>query len=291
MSYTELGTQAIARKLYRFERAAELLPGPAAITDAHVARYHRDGFLAVASVFNSGEVETAKAALAHIITASTNVEGAGVQFEPGTELSRLKSVEERELYVRKVWRFVAHEPRLRAAAENTYLLAVCRRLLGVEVNLLQDMALLKPARRGSEKPWHQDAAYFHYEPVDGVIGTWTALDPATAENGCMHVIPGSHRAGPQAHYHDRDCQLPDEAVAVEADVMAPLPPGATLFFNALLHHGTPPNQSDARRWALQFHYAGTHCRKIDAARHGEMFHDPAGYAGCAPGRPIAQRAG
>ena len=274
-----LSPQEIARQLYRFDRVAEILPGPDAITDEHVARYHRDGFLAVASVYTLTEVESAKAALADLIDGKAGPEYKGVQFEPGVDVSGLRG-EERELYVRKVMRFVDYEPRLRAMADNARLLAVCRRLVGADISLSQDQALLKPANHGSEKPWHQDAAYFLLEPAEGVVGTWTALDSATAENGCMHFIPGSHRAGLIAHRHVRDCQLPDETVAVDEDVMAPLPPGGTLFFNALVHHGTPPNQSPARRRALQFHYAAAHCRKIDRERHHELFQDGTGHAGC-----------
>ncbi|HTU25310.1 MAG TPA: phytanoyl-CoA dioxygenase family protein, partial [Pirellulales bacterium] len=97
------------------------------------------------------------------------------------------------------------------------------------------------------------------------------------------------------HYHDRDCQLPDETVEVERDVMVPLAPGGVLLFSGLLHHATPPNRSPARRRALQFHYASVDCRRIDAARHAEYFFDGRGYAACAvahtglPYRPITQR--
>jgi phytanoyl-CoA hydroxylase len=138
-------------------------------------------------------------------------------------------------------------------------------------------------------------AYFLLDPPDGVLGTWIALDEATAENGCMHVIPGSHREGPRPHYHDRDCQLPDEDVRVDRDVMIPLAPGGVLFFHSLLHHGTPPNHSASRRRALQFHFASVHCRKMDAAGHAELFADRLGAAGCVghltgkPDRPIAEK--
>ena len=56
------------------------------------------------------------------------------------------------------------------------------------------MALLKPPR-GREKPWHQDHAYFNLPLDTPIVGVWIALDEATPENGCMHVIPGSHREG------------------------------------------------------------------------------------------------
>ena len=167
---------------------------------------------------------------------------------------------------------------------------------GDEIAMIQDMALLKPPHVGREKPWHQDTAYFAMEPLELILGTWTAVDEATVENGCMHVIPGSHHGGPKAHYHDRDCQLPDEIVDVRRSLTVPLKPGGTLFFSGLLHHGTPPNRSAARRRALQFHFASTRCRKVELDQHAEHFHDAKGYAACAgwgteqAPRPIADRA-
>ena len=146
-------------------------------------------------------------------------------------------------------------------SEHAVLVAIVEKLIGSKAKMFQDMALLKPPRIGREKPWHQDMAYFPLSPPEWIVGTWTALDRATAENGCLHVIPGSHHAGPRPHYHDRDCQLRDEDVAVEKDVIIPLAPGGVLFFSGLIHHGTPPNNSAARRRSIQFHYASINCKK------------------------------
>ena len=85
-------------------------------------------------------------------------------------------------------------------------------------------------------------------------GVWIALDEATYENGCMHVIPGSHNEGPIPHVRRRDWQICDSHVARARDVVVPLAPGSALFFDGLLHHGTPENRTATRRRALQFHY-------------------------------------
>jgi phytanoyl-CoA hydroxylase len=105
----------------------------------------------------------------------------------------------------------------------------------------------------------------------------------------MHVLPGTHRAGPVPHTHDRDCQIPDARVEVEKDVLVPLAPGGALFFSALLHHGTPPNDSPHRRWALQYHYAGVSCERMDRREHAALYFENDLYAGCrAPsGTPLA----
>ncbi len=89
--------------------------------------------------------------------------------------------------LRKVFGYREQDPRLAAITDHPRLAAWMADLLGPDAQCFQDMALLKPARVGSEKPWHQDAAYFDVLPADGVAGVWLALDPATVDNGCMQV--------------------------------------------------------------------------------------------------------
>lgn len=294
MSLTSLGNELIADRLYRSDRIHAALPHPESLTDESMDDFQKQGFIAVENVFTPQEVEIARQSLGFLIGGG-NPEYKGIQFEKGVRIEGL-SAEQREPYVRKVWRFVKYEPRLEALSRHQGLLSIVRRLIGTEVNLTQDMALLKPPRVGREKPWHQDTAYFDLEPLELILGAWIALDNATPENGCMHVIPASHIEGPRPHYHDRDCQLPDEEVRVERNVVVPLRPGGVLFFSGLLHHGTPPNSSALRRWAIQFHYASVNCRKMDAATRTKYFHDADGYAGCGAGktgeleiRPIAKK--
>lgn len=285
MSLTALGPSQIATKLYRYERIHTPIASPDLITEDHVREYHERGFIAVENVFTPEEVETYKAAIRDLI-----IEGNPriIQLEEAGKDKQL-TPEQREAFVRKCMTFTEHEPRLKAMSVHPRLIGICERLVGEKIWLSQSMALLKPPHVGREKPWHQDMAYFHLNNPEKVIGTWTALDPATPENGCMHLIPGSHRQGPQPHYHDRDCQLADEAVDVDHDVVCPLKPGGVLFFSALIHHGTPPNQSSARRRAIQLHYAAESCKRITPEEHAEMFRDSVGYAGCAANRPITSR--
>ncbi len=277
-SNSDANAQTAAR-LYRDDRVHTPLPHPDAVDAAALERYRREGFIAVENVLSPEQVQAASEAVMFLVGGG-NPAFQGVEFERAAE-GRALTPEERESFVRKMMSFTEYDPRLKAMAENPVLLSIARRLIGTELKLLQEMALLKPARVGREKPWHQDTAYFLYEPLDMIIGTWTALDAATVENGCMHVIPGSHRDGPQPHYHVRDCQMADDTIQVQRDVAVPLQPGGVLFFSGLLHHGTPPNQSPQRRRALQFHYASVECRQITAQQHGELFKDQEGYAGCA----------
>ncbi len=156
-------------------------------------------------------------------------------------------------------------------AAHAGLLRTLEQMMGEAPELFQDMALVKPPRFGSEKPWHQDCAYFNVPFGTTVVGVWVALDEATPENGCLHIIPGSHNEGPRIHFKRRDWQICDTDVPVARDTMVPLKPGGCLFWHGLLHHGSPVNRSSARRRALQFHYKPGSCEEITTAERMAVY--------------------
>jgi phytanoyl-CoA hydroxylase len=296
MSLTSASPARIGRELYPAHFQHSPIAGPERFSEEDAGRFRHEGFITIEQLLAPDGVADAQQAVSDLI-AGRITEYKGLEYEKGIDVSAIDGAE-REPYVRKLWSFVAHCQRLNELAHLPRLLEILEGLIGSPVRLIQDMALLKPPHIGGEKPWHQDNAYFLMEPLEKVVGVWIALDRATIENGCMHVIPGSHRAGPRPHYHDRDCQLPDDAVEVSQDTTVPLDPGGALIFSSLLHHGTPPNTSADRRRALQFHYASIHCTRMSDARHQELFRDPAHpdkYTGCAtfqngvPGTKISER--
>jgi phytanoyl-CoA hydroxylase len=224
------------------------------IGPAEIERFRTDGYLAVRSAVSTDMTTAAIAGLRSLMMSPRS--GADLQFESWAA-DRVDDLdaEQRMDIVRKLMWFVDADERLGAVAGDKQLLAVIARLLGdAHVTMFQDMALLKPPGGGREKPWHQDKAYFNIDPSAPVVGVWIALDEATLDNGCMHVMPGSHREGPVIHFRRRDWQICDTDVNVGHDVAVPLPPGGALIFDGLLHHGTPANRTNTRRRALQFHY-------------------------------------
>lgn len=216
--------------------------------------YRALGFLAVSEGLTAPDVRRALDALSRLVLDPPSE--INIQFEQWAQdgLDDLPG-DERLDAVRRLMRFVGSSPDLQAVAYQPEILAVARRILGSDdIVLSQDMALLKPPGGGREKPWHQDKAFFNLDLDAPVVGVWIALDVATPENGCMHVIPGSHRDGPMPHFARRDWQICDSAVATARDVVVPLDSGGVLFFDGYLQHGTPANRTNSRRRALQFHY-------------------------------------
>ena len=201
-----------------------------------------------------------------------NADFRAIQFEPSlVKRKNEMAADERRDAIRKIFRFVDYEPRLNAIAEHAGLLGVLKQMMGEAPALFQDMALVKPPIFGSEKPWHQDCAYFNLPQGTTVVGVWIALDAATPENGCMHIIPSSHNEGPMVHFKRRDWQICDTHVPSARDTMVPLEPGGCLFWHGLLHHGSPANQSAQRRRALQFHYKPASCAEITTQERLEVY--------------------
>lgn len=268
--------EMINEMLYRHRGVHEPLPGPGHVDAAAVAAYRTEGFVAVADLLTGTQVQQASEAVMSIVFDPQTK--AKVQFTKAQ--AELRTEEERELAVRKVHQFVDCDETLRAIAFHPELLAIAEQLLGEKPVLVQDMAMLKPPTGGGEKPWHQDMAYGQLAYGKAVVGVWIALDEAGIDNGCMHVIPRSHREGATPHYAVRDWQLCDASVPVERDIAVPLKPGSALFFHGLLYHGTPNNMSAKRRRALQFHYACESASKLTPKEYKQMFTNELSGAEC-----------
>ncbi len=256
------GSELHAPELYQPGGLARQVPTLEDIGPAEIQFYRDHGYLAVKQAFAPGEVAAALDGLVDLI-AGRNPAFTGITFEAAAKdlLPRLDP-EQCQDAVRKIWKFTGYDARLKALSEHPRLLRTVRTLLGSpEIEMFQDMALVKPPHLGREKPWHQDHAYFDYPLGTPIAGVWIALDEATIANGCMQLLPGRHREGPIVHFKRRDWQICDNVTLGQRSVAAPLPPGGLLFFDGLLPHGTPHNSSSSRRRALQFHYAPAGVRK------------------------------
>ena len=121
-----------------------------------------------------------------------------------------------------------------------------------DARLYWEQAVAKPPQARTELPWHQDNGYTPLIPEE-YITCWLALDDATVDNGCIWVIPGSHRNGTVPHHagsgpfrvgHDGS----DDGIPV------PVSRGDVLVFSSLIMHRSGPNTTDRHRraWIIQF---------------------------------------
>ena len=146
------------------------------------------------------------------------------------------------------------------------VLDIVERLIGPDILLYNVTYIVKEAGAQSHVSWHQDLTYWGLSH-DDQVSMWLALSPATAESGCMRMIPGSHAGGRVDHEStdDRDNVLlqgqtvrgVDEASAV----MCPLEPGEASFHHGWTLHASMPNASADRRIGLNVQYLAAHVRQ------------------------------
>ena len=101
---------------------------------------------------------------------------------------------------------------------------ITRRYIGEDVSIFRAMFMNKPAEKGTILPWHQDVGVgwgVDYNPTTTV---WTAIDPATVANGCMQVVPGSHKHGviTEGHFPSAE-QLPNTRRRARKSTSKPRP--------------------------------------------------------------------
>lgn len=139
------------------------------------------------------------------------------------------------------------------------------RLIGRNVFSIHTMLINKPPNVDGRHPLHQDLLYFPFRPADLIVATWTALEPVTRDNGCLVVVPGSHRGellpheNPDweylnpAYFGVKGVDASTERVHLEMD------PGDTVFFHPLLIHGSGRNTTQGFRRAISAHYGSLDC--------------------------------
>jgi len=145
-------------------------------------------------------------------------------------------------------------------AQDPDILDMVADLIGDDIILWGCQVFCKPGLTGYETPWHQDGHYWPIRPL-ATCTVWVALDPSTCENGCLRVIPGSHRDGTlKQHLHeDREDlvladRTADDAFDAESAVDLELQPGQMSMHDVYMIHGAAANTSPQRRAGIAIRY-------------------------------------
>jgi ectoine hydroxylase-related dioxygenase (phytanoyl-CoA dioxygenase family) len=225
-------------------------PASSLISPEQSEQFHREGWCVVGSLFNTDEIDSIEAFFEQY-----KKNGAAVYDNN----SRFDDVDPRQRQVRAMHPH-RYSERAQHWALNSRVLEVLGVLLGRPALLAQTMYYFKPPG-ATGQGMHQDNFYLTAAPAT-CIAAWTAIDAATLENGCLYVVPGSHRHDihcPKAvpsetwnHYGDSHINpFPREVKPIPVEV----PRGATMFFGGQLIHGSGPNRTkDRSRRTFIGHY-------------------------------------
>jgi phytanoyl-CoA hydroxylase len=146
------------------------------------------------------------------------------------------------------------------------LLDIAELILGPDLACFTAHYVCKPPVDGQPVLWHQDGAFWKLVPMEA-LAVWVAIDPSTTENGCLRIIPGSHKVSidPPSPRTDVANMLQSETredlVRDWADrkgvVDIELAPGDVSIHHPNILHCSEPNTSSMRRCGLDIGYIPT----------------------------------
>lgn len=143
---------------------------------------------------------------------------------------------------------------------NESILDMIEQIIGPDIGLWSSHFISKEPRIGRATPWHSDAAYWkgRFDQFTGIVTIWLAIDRSDEGNGCMRVIPGSHRTetgeyvpvDSATNTFDTELAGIDERAAVSFE----LDPNECSLHDSRLVHGALANTSERRRTGYTMRY-------------------------------------
>ncbi len=225
------------------------------LTEEQVAFYRENGYLVVEGLLDPEQVAALNAEIDRIVTeqADLTADSGGFNLEKSGESPFAGDAKAAGVF-RKIQSLAEISEPFKHLAECAAVLDVIEDLVGPDLWFHSNKLMFKPAHHGSAKPWHQDYAYWKSRcPEPNQLSLWIALEPATIENGCVEVLPGSHKLGLLDH-HKQELQVALETIDASRTVPAPLAPGSALIFDCLTLHYSAPNRSDRSRRGMIYTY-------------------------------------
>jgi Phytanoyl-CoA dioxygenase (PhyH) len=227
------------------------------MTPDQVRGYRRRGYAIVRGLFTPGEVEAIGAAVDQV-----HAEGVrhGRSFRHGNLFYNVGTDPAGAPQVRMVQWPSYHQPVLNGVRLDRRMAKLLAPLLGRDLKQIINQIHWKGPGGASEFAWHQDCRF--REPADAYrnladsyVQTGLAIDPQTADSGCMRFIPGSHLRGDlklDGSAEVLGSAMNDEVLRAaglvpESAVEVLLDPGDVALWSPFLVHGSGVNRSDHQR--------------------------------------------
>ncbi|MEQ9411292.1 MAG: phytanoyl-CoA dioxygenase family protein [Fuerstiella sp.] len=225
-------------------------------TTEEVEVFERDGFLIQRGLIPESYIQTILAvtrrdAAAHFgdieYEADVQYPGAPASFDdPGGRT------------IRRLRQAFSRDPVFSRLVKEPFLLSRLQSLLGPQVVMPlahHNCVMTKHPRYSSDTGWHQDLRYWSFQTSD-LVNAWLALGPETSSNGCLRLLPGSHRIPVNREQLDDDLflrdDLPQNQALLKTAVTAELQAGDVLFFHARCFHAATRNYSEATKYSAVF---------------------------------------
>ena len=213
--------------------------------------FHEQGYLPYTRVLSDDELEALRQRTVDLAEGRlTHVPPRFMQLEAafrGGDAADVPAMDR----IRKFTQLCYFDDLFQAVAKKPAILDVLQEFLGPNIKLYTDQLMMKPRFHGTVTDWHQDSTAWPFFVPQDHVSCWIALDDATVDNGCMTMIPGSHKWGPVAReYRQAFLARPELPAPVPVELKA----GECMFHHGLTWHRTGANTTPHRRRGLALHY-------------------------------------
>ena len=246
---------------------------PGSLSAEQVAFYDREGYLVLPGLLDDADMAPAQDAMAEKVSriadallADGLVADRCLDHPFETRLAALFAGLSDKEFLRygRSWR--DRLPGYYHLMANHKIVDAVESLIGGEIfaNPVYNVRPKVPRVAAGAVPWHQDKSYWPDANCNPVITVWIPLVDSTLENGCLHIIPRTHRRRVLSHHQETYSgtgytELDDEHVRTgKAKVVAlPLGAGGAILFNDRCIHMSTPNNSTMVRWSVDLRYQPT----------------------------------
>ncbi|XP_045868483.1 phytanoyl-CoA dioxygenase, peroxisomal-like [Meles meles] len=231
--------------------------------------YEENGFLVIKNLVSDADIERFRNEFERICKGEVKPKGVKIMRDVTIAKSEFTPTEK---MVSKI-QDVQEDKELFRYCTLPEILKYVECFTGPDIVALHTMLINKPPdsdKKTSRHPLHQDLYYVPIRPSNNIVGVWTAMEHIDRNNGCLCVLPGSHKGDLKPHAYpkweggvnimfygiqDYDENCPRVHLVMEK--------GDTVFFHPLLIHGSGRNRTQGYRKAISCHFASADCHYID----------------------------
>lgn len=236
------------------------------LSEAERAQFEAEGYLRLGQVASDSQLATLQERMDAIMLGRIRYPGMYFQLDSATgaygDVPSGGEWEVATLAYRKIEK-LERDPEFLRYLQHPLFRAICQRAYGESVSVYRSMFMNKPAKQGTVLPYHQDGGEQWGLDRDPLITIWTALDKATAENGCMQVIPGSHKLGLLSKFgHTITAEQEGEYAKDEDSVFLEAEAGEVILLHNWLLHRSGVNSIERPRRAFSVCYMDGATRSV-----------------------------
>jgi len=250
------------------------------LTPAQRAAFARDGFLAMRQLASAERLNAMRSVvLDHVERHIEPIEYEADVAYPGAPESRTAAGGDTPRRLRQAY---DRDPLFAKWATDDRLTAIVAQLLESDTVWLSrghhNCVMTKSPRYSTATAWHKDLRYWAFE-TPRLVNAWLALGDETPANGCMRLLPGTHRMRFDADRMDTDQflreDMPENTTLIETATEAALAPGDVLFFDAGVLHAAGANSTDQRKLSMVTTYYGADNAPVPGSRSARLDPIPA----------------